>query len=134
MRHARTEKGAALRLPLLGQALGQKSLLLLDLALDVLVPPLSLVVGAAMLGTLLAAGLAWFSGGWTLSLIAFLLCDLGLVAYVGRGWSLSGVGPRGLLDLAWAPLYMMWKVTLLVKRSGHKKGEWVRTAREGETR
>jgi len=42
--------------------------------------------------------------------------------------ALSGVGLRALPDLLWAPVYALWKLTLLVRPKG-RAGEWVRTAR-----
>ncbi len=121
-------------LPLLKQGWAERSPLLLDLAMDVLVPPLSVAVGAAGVGTFAAAALGGFSGSVPVALGLFGLADLCFAFYVLRGWQLSGVGARGLLDLAWAPLYMLWKLTLLLRRSRRPKDEWVRTAREGETR
>ena len=43
---------------------------------------------------------------------------------------ISGVGARGLLDLCWAPVYMIWKLMLALAPKKHPKGEWVRTTRE----
>lgn len=59
---------------------------------------------------------------------------LGLLTYVTAGWLHSRTGLRGLLDLALAPAYVAWKLTLKVKqRRGEKSDEWVRTRRERET-
>ena len=106
----------------------------MDLGLDLLVPPLSSVVLAAFAGTLAAAGLSWRQGGPAVALWLYGATDLGLLVYVARGCWLSGVGPRAALDLAWAPVFIGWKLALLVWRPGHKKQEWVRTTREGESR
>ncbi len=120
-------------LPLLRAGLAQRSLLLTDLALDVLVPPLSWLVAPALLGTALALGLSFLAGFafWSSALFGACLGALGL--YVLRGWWLSGVGPRGLLDLAYAPVYVFWKLRLLFGRPEQKQGEWVRTTREAES-
>ncbi|MGE6763033.1 exopolysaccharide biosynthesis GT2 family glycosyltransferase EpsU [Corallococcus interemptor] len=122
--------------PLLSDALKQKSGLLLDLSMDVLVPPLSQLVLATVAGSVLAAGVVWLSGGTAVA--ASALASFGLMSlalYVLRGWWVSGVGARGLLDLAWAPIYVVWKVWLMVRGPGaEKKGEWVRTTREAERR
>jgi hypothetical protein len=45
---------------------------------------------------------------------------------------MARVGPRAVLDLLWAPVYMVWKVVLSLRASSSKDREWVRTAREGE--
>ncbi|MBZ4413322.1 exopolysaccharide biosynthesis GT2 family glycosyltransferase EpsU [Myxococcus faecalis] len=122
--------------PLLSDALKQRSGLLLDLSMDVLVPPLSQLVLAAVGSAVAASVLVWLSGGtavWASAVAGFALMSLG--AYVLRGWWVSGVGPRGLLDLAWAPVYVVWKVGLMLRGPGaEKRGEWVRTEREAERR
>ncbi len=119
---------------LLGEGLRTRNGVLLDLAMDVLVPPLAQLVLIIMLGGGAALTLmlafhqpAWVTIPWSISLFF-------VVVYVLRGWILSGVGPRGLLDLCWAPVYMVWKVWLAVTRSNQKKNEWVRTTRQGERR
>jgi cellulose synthase/poly-beta-1,6-N-acetylglucosamine synthase-like glycosyltransferase len=120
--------------PLLRDALKQRSGLLFDLAMDVLVPPLSRVVGFAMLGAVASAALLFFAGhgAWASGVYGLALSALGL--YVFAGWLHSGTGLRGLLDLALAPAYVAWKVVLAFQRpKGQKPGEWVRTTREGET-
>ena len=103
--------------------------------MDVLVPPLSRVVGLAVLGAVASAVLVGFTGHglWASSAYGLALFALGL--YVFAGWLHSGTGFRGLLDLALAPAYVAWKVVLMFQRpKGQKKTEWVRTTREGETR
>lgn len=121
--------------PLLRDALAQKSPLLLDLAMDVLVPPLSRVVGLGVLGLAAAAALVGFTGHGGLAATAFSAALCGVALYVAAGWWHSGTGLRGLLDLALAPAYVAWKVLLAVQgRATRKPTEWVRTTREGETR
>jgi hypothetical protein len=58
-----------------------------------------------------------------------MACSGALVAYVLRGWQLSGVGPKGILDLARVPWFLVWKIWLTLRR--HDSKEWVRTGREG---
>jgi len=48
----------------------------------------------------------WLSGG----------CAAALLVYVLRGWQLSGIGAQGLLDLARAPTFLLWKVVLMLRR------------------
>ena len=119
---------------LLLKGLRERNGVLLDLAMDVLVPPLSWLVLLSVVGSAfgLLAHFRWdmplaFAAPWLTSLF-FIAC------YVLRGWSLSGVGFRGFLDLCWAPVYIMWKIGLALSRSGARKGEWVRTTRQGERR
>jgi cellulose synthase/poly-beta-1,6-N-acetylglucosamine synthase-like glycosyltransferase len=117
---------------LLGEGLRRRSLLLLDLAADLLVPPLTYVAFAMMAGVVASAlwvvlghGAWWAAAPWAAAAAGFAL-------YVVRGVWLSRVGPRAILDLAWAPVYMTWKVLLALRSSASREREWVRTAREGE--
>lgn len=116
--------------PLLGAAFRQRSALLLDLALDVLVPPLSTVALFTLLLAALGLLLAWFTG---IALFALpgLLALAALLLHVLRGVVLSGLGLQGWLDLALAPGYVVWKLLLRFQRKG-PKDEWVRTTREQE--
>ena len=57
-----------------------------------------------------------------------LACGAALALYVLRGWQLSGVGLRGLLDLARAPAFVVWKLVLMLR--AHDSVQWVRTRRE----
>ncbi len=117
--------------PLLGAALRRRNAVLLDLAADLLVPPLSYVALGAMSGAAVTAyryargsGAAWALWPWCVALA-------GITVYVARGVWLARVGPRVVLDLLCVPFYMVWKVAVALRRVP-RKGEWVRTAREGE--
>lgn len=118
--------------PLLSRGLRRRDGVLLDLALDVLVPPLARLGGLVVAGVLGALALSAVLGAPAASLWAWggALALLGL--YLLRGWQLSGLGARGVLLLLWAPAYLVWKVWLALQRPAHAKGEWVRTARGGE--
>jgi cellulose synthase/poly-beta-1,6-N-acetylglucosamine synthase-like glycosyltransferase len=116
-------------LPLLRQAIMRPSAVCLDLALDLMVLPLSYVV-LNVAGLLVAAAL--LSGGEPHSSAWLWVgrgCAVTLVLHILRGWQLSGAGSRGLLDLARAPFFLVWKV--LVMLGGRDSREWVRTKREG---
>ena len=114
--------------PLLLSASTGRSAICMDLAVDLLVPPLSyvalnvgaLILAAGLLSRWHAGFIAWFWLAWGLA------ASLGL--YVLRGWQLSGVGSRGLLDLARGPGFLLWKLVLMMNPP--KSGEWVRTDRE----
>ena len=100
----------------------------LDLAFDLLVPPLSYVaLNVAALIVLAGVALLWEPSAETWLWLGFL-CGLSLLLYVLRGWQLSGVGMRGLMDLARAPSFVLWKVLLMLR--AHESAEWVRTKRE----
>ena len=120
---------------LLRAAWRQRSGMLLDLALDLLTPPLSYVAVGIALGGLAAAvllalgppslGLALGAGLWALHLAC-------LLAYVLRGAALSDQGVRAYAVLLWAPVYVAWKLLLAVKNrlpGGRRDASWVRTAR-----
>jgi cellulose synthase/poly-beta-1,6-N-acetylglucosamine synthase-like glycosyltransferase len=113
---------------LLRTALLQRSWTCLDLALDLLVLPLA-YVALNVVALLLAAGLAllWGSAASTWMWIG-AACAFSLSLYVLRGWQLSGMGARGLLDLARAPFFVAWKVLLMLQPRGSL--EWVRTRRK----
>jgi len=116
--------------PLLARALRERSAVLLDLALDVLVPPLSYLVLAAVGGLCVSgAGLA-LGLGTRVSTGLFGTAVLGLVVYVARGLVSSGLRWQGVRDLLRAPFFVAWKLALLLRRGGARRGEWVRTTRE----
>lgn len=115
-------------LPLLKQAFGKPSKLCFDLAMDLLVLPLSYV---ALLAVLLTAGAWWLVEGRAATnpwLWAGLASCAALGLYVLRGWQLSGTGWRGLADLLRAPFFLAWKLAVLI--GGGRATEWVRTRRE----
>jgi hypothetical protein len=78
---------------------------------------LILAIAATNLGVVLAPWL------WATALAGILL-------HVMAGWKSSGVGVRGLVDLLWAPVYILWKLTLRFSDRGKTPEEWVRTKRE----
>jgi cellulose synthase/poly-beta-1,6-N-acetylglucosamine synthase-like glycosyltransferase len=105
----------------------RRSPVCLDLALDLLVLPLSyIVLNVAALLTVAATMAPWEAGA-----IAWLwvgsACAASVLLYVLRGWQLSGIGAIGLVDLARAPFFLMWKVLLLLRSRGSLA--WVRTPR-----
>jgi hypothetical protein len=103
---------------------------LLDLALDLLVPPLSTIALSMLIGSLAGAGLMLGMHGTGVALSAYG-AGLGAVAlYVLRGWMLSGTGLRGLVDLGLAPVYVAWKLALRFRRPERATSDWVRTERE----
>lgn len=116
-------------LALLGAGIAKRSPMLIDLALDLLIPPLTTLALITLAGAGLAlavgsaAGRPWLiAGPW--------LASAGLlVVYVLRGWQLSGAGLRGLVDLGWAPVYILWKIGISIMGSKPKDSTWVRTAR-----
>jgi len=115
-------------LPLLKHAVVSRSFLCLDLAMDLLVLPLSYVALNAAVLT---------AAGWLLTPTANTgvwfwmgpLCCTVIALYVLRGWQLSTTGIRGLLDLLRAPFFMIWKLIIVFWHP--RTNEWLRTKREG---
>ncbi|RYF09149.1 MAG: hypothetical protein EOO40_07425 [Deltaproteobacteria bacterium] len=111
--------------------------MLLDLALDLMVPPLSYVgLGVALTGVLAAANLVWGNLDAPVVQAQLVLASTAaacLLAYVGRGAQLSGLGLRAVAALLYAPAYIFWKMILML-RPGRKSQGWVRTQRESERR
>jgi hypothetical protein len=115
---------------LLRAALQKRDRVLFDLALDLWVPPLSTIAVAMLLGSLAGTGLVLVLSAPGLAASTFGAGLLAVVLYVLRGWSVSGTGLRGLLDLGLAPVYVVWKVALRFRRPPRATSEWVRTKRE----
>ncbi len=101
----------------------------LDLAIDLLVPPLSWLALAVGIGTAASCALAWLQPAAALGVAPWLVFGVALAAYALRGWSLSGTGSRGLSALAMAPAYVVWKLIVRLRRRGRAAGEWIRTTR-----
>jgi 1,2-diacylglycerol 3-beta-glucosyltransferase len=100
----------------------------LDLAVDLLVLPLTYIATnvVALIGVSALLMLWW--PAFIAGLVVGLACALGLTLYVLRGWQLSGVGWRGLIDLARAPFFVVWKLVVMWRTRAST--EWVRTERE----
>jgi 1,2-diacylglycerol 3-beta-glucosyltransferase len=115
-------------LELLRAALSRRSAVCLDLALDLLVAPLS-QIGLMVVGLILVGGLgAWRWQQFSPFLWLGMTCAGVLLLYVLRGWQLSGTGARGLADLCRAPAFVGWKVLVVLSRQ--RPRDWVRTERE----
>jgi glycosyltransferase involved in cell wall biosynthesis len=117
---------------LLGRALFERNRVLADLAMDLLVPPLSVLVAATAAGIVASSALAVVTRRPNVALVLFGASGLSIAAYVARGWQLSGTGVRGLATLCYAPVYVAWKASLGLRRTTRAPGEWVRTARREE--
>ncbi len=105
---------------------------LFDLACDLLIPPLSRLAVLSVVGLSAACALGLVFKGFAVSTLTFAACLASIILYVLRGWTLSGTGARGLLDLGLAPLYVLWKAGLRLRRAGNPSSSWVRTKRENQ--
>jgi cellulose synthase/poly-beta-1,6-N-acetylglucosamine synthase-like glycosyltransferase len=111
---------------LMRAAVARRSLICLDLALDLLVLPLSYVVVNVV--AIIAISAFNPDGFRTILLTVGLVDLLALALYVCRGWRLSGIGIEGFWDLMRAPFFLFWK--LLIIRFHPKPNAWIRTKRE----
>jgi cellulose synthase/poly-beta-1,6-N-acetylglucosamine synthase-like glycosyltransferase len=111
---------------LLRAAVVKCSTVRLDLALDLLVPPLSYIVLNVVAVIVLA--LLFRQSDQAVYLWVGAADALAVVSYVCRGWVLSGVGAIGFWDLLRVPWFIGWKVLLLAARK--RPSSWVRTKRE----
>jgi 1,2-diacylglycerol 3-beta-glucosyltransferase len=127
----RKQLSRKLATPLLLEAVQRRSALLYDLALDLLIPPLSTLALCIAAGVAVAALVSWQQGTAITALWAWLASAAFVFAYVARGWALSGTGLRGLRAMSFAPFFVVWKLFVLARGGGAPRAqEWVRTARE----
>ena len=117
-------------LGLIGRGLRRRDRVLLDLGMDLAVPPLGYLAGLTVAGAAISAAATFGLGVSPLALLPWIASLAGLVVYVARGWWLSGTGLRGLRALAFSPAYLAWKSWLLVRGRMNPGGRWDRTPRE----
>lgn len=110
-------------------AVAQRRFDLVALALDLAIPPLSLLVmlWGAVTGVAILAGVGGLS--W---LPALLLGGEGLllVAAIGLAWLGRGRAELPLKTLLAVPLYLLWKIPLYLAFIFRPQTEWVRTERD----
>ena len=100
-----------------------------DLLIDLVVPPLGQLV-TGLVGLFGAAVVIGAASGQVF--VATKVAGAGLLGtalYVGAGWARSHTGLSGLRDLAFAPVYVAWK--LVGKPRGIETAEGVGGARRG---
>ncbi|MGO3742266.1 glycosyltransferase family 2 protein [Kerstersia sp.] len=115
---------------LLHQGITQPSKICLELALDLLTPPLAqiafLIVATLVFSSI--ASLFWpLQWGIWLSLAMIAV----LVAYVLRGWRLSGLGLSALRDFLHVPAFIAWKLYAKIKHRHNRS--WIKTQRNDDT-
>lgn len=126
-RALRRERGGAL----LREALRRRSLVLLDLALDLSVPTLSSLLVWSSAATAAAGGYALHRDEMITPVWGGLLTLALLGVYVMRGWAASGLGAAPLRWIPFVPVYVLWKLGLRIGTGRHAPTEFVRTTREG---
>lgn len=117
---------------LLREAVGRPSAMLADLAIDLLVPPLSVLVLLAVAGLGVSAVSALAAGALTTALAVWGAAFAALVAHVAHAARLAGRG-RALLRVAWSlPGYAIEKTFITISSLRRSEERWVRTLRQGE--
>lgn len=110
---------------LLREGLRRRSFLLIDAAIEQLIPPFSVVTGASVLIALLALLLR---DPAALALAGFILG--GQLVYILSGLILARAPWPVYRSLLFTPLFMVWKLWLYVRLLlGIKPRDWIRTAR-----
>jgi cellulose synthase/poly-beta-1,6-N-acetylglucosamine synthase-like glycosyltransferase len=114
---------------LLIQALAQKRLDLLFLALEISVLPLSLMAALTLALFLLSCILAYALQIW----VPLYISGMTLVLLFGGiliAWQGFGKEDLSLKDLMMAPLYLLWKIPLYFKFLIKPEQNWIRTKRD----
>ena len=116
--------------PLMKNAIGRRSPVCFDLAIDLLIPPLTLMTAATLLVSAAAACLFLFgaAGPWLPLLCGGSIAAIGI--YVFSGLLLNRAPARVYKALLYAPVFIAWKLWLNVQMmSGKGLDRWVRTGR-----
>jgi cellulose synthase/poly-beta-1,6-N-acetylglucosamine synthase-like glycosyltransferase len=113
--------------PIVAAFLRRPSALLLDSLLDLLVPPLSVVLLLSLVGGLAAVVTGWLSPWWFLA----APCVFALAVLTGLVQLRAPAKIWGSLCLA--PIFVVWKLFLLVRIvSRRRETEWKRTPRNAD--
>lgn len=113
---------------LLRRGVVRRDLRLLELAVDLLMPPLAELTTVASAGLLVAIVAAAAGVAPAVIVVPWAAAAACIAVYVARGCVATGLGVRVLRDLAWAPAYVAWKLVATRRRTGAPT-EWVRTVR-----
>lgn len=118
----------AIALSLLRAAARHRSAAPLEALLELLTPPLSLLVGLSTIALIAALAL-----GWPLALILALIIWACVGLYIGSALWLERPPLPFYRALLYAPMYLCWKlwVKIVVVRLPHRSREWIRTSRVG---
>jgi glycosyltransferase involved in cell wall biosynthesis len=102
---------------------------LFALTIDMCVPPLALLVLLAS-GFCLCGLVLWIATGkalpWCLAVIDPVILALAVLS----AWARFGRAVLTFRDLAYAPIYALWKIPVYVKFLVHRQIEWVRSQRD----
>ncbi len=117
--------------PLIAQGLMKADWRSLALAIDLIVPPLALLVMMVVVATGIAAVVALL-GAETWPLLLGLAMLVLLTVAVLAAWARFARGIVSLGEIASAPLYALRKIPVYARYLVGRQSEWVRTRRKGE--
>lgn len=106
-------------------------LALVAVALDLCVPPLSLLVLCSLAVLVIAVVVAAQGALWTPAVLAGLAVALVVISILGA-WFRFGRGEYRISTLLMAPFYVLGKIPLYVGFVGRRQQAWVRTEREAD--
>ncbi len=115
---------------LLWSALSARDLRLAAMALDLMVPPLTLLLGLVLLDFLLGSVFASAVGGWPMG-IAFTCLMLVLASSI-RAWWMVGRDLLSIGELLRAPVHLFMKLPMYLKFVTRRQSQWVRTERHDD--
>jgi len=111
------------------QALAQGRLDLWAITLDLLIPPLSLLVTLWIGVTLLVTMLSGLLGTWLPALICYAAGSALAIAIIAA-WARFAQSDLALKTLLSVPAYILWKIPVYLKFITEPQVEWVRTRRQ----
>lgn len=114
---------------LLKASIQQKRFDLLMMALDLAVPPLSLLI-ILWLVLVISAFLAGILGASWMPFILLAIAGFFLLTSIFGAWFKFGRTDLSLLTLSAIPLYLFWKIPLYLKFLFQPQSRWVRTERD----
>jgi cellulose synthase/poly-beta-1,6-N-acetylglucosamine synthase-like glycosyltransferase len=125
--HLKTALAAGPRLALAGILRGSPRLL--GLALDLMVPPLSLLIMLALVVLAGTGAVAWRTTSPTV-FIAGVAPIAMVAAALALAWLRLGADRPSALTLLAAPLYLLWKLPLYINAVLKPQRRWIRTERD----
>lgn len=115
---------------LLWSAVSARDARLTLMALDLMVPPLTLLLGLVLLDFLLGSVIASAIGAWPMG-IAFTCLMLVLASSI-RAWWMLGRDLLSIGELLRAPAHLFMKLPMYLKFISRRQKQWVRTERHDD--
>ena len=103
-----------------------------DLAVDTLVPPVSVLAAVSFAGLVVAGTLSVVSGVWTASATVWAAAFTALSLHVAHAAAISGRGAEFARAALSIPAYAVDKMLTTARVAGRTDETWVRTPRQGE--